>query len=213
MAPAQSRLRYLPLVTAVVTIIGLIAGLFFLVRNWMDSAPVASKPVAQEIRIIRPPPPPPKVEEPPQVEEKVDVPEPEPEPQPSDSDEAPPGDQLGLDSEGVAGADGFGLAARKGGRDLLGSGGSTYQWYANVIKSEILDVLSQDDRIRRGAYSVPLSVWISADGEIVRFLLRQSTGDSERDRAIEARLRNFKSSKAPPEGMPLPVTFRLATRA
>ena len=95
--------------------------------------------LAQFLEFLSPPetePPPP-----PPPEEKVDLAEPEPEPQPSN--DPPPGEQLGLDAEGAAGADGFGLAARPGGRDLLASGGSAYAWYAGLLKSEILDRLGR----------------------------------------------------------------------
>ncbi|WP_052700215.1 hypothetical protein [Methylocucumis oryzae] len=84
------------------------------------------------------PPPPPKVEKPPEPEVKNEVEQPEPEPEeplPDVADEPPPGD-LGLDAEGTAGSDGFGLAARKGGRGLLGGGGGgdPYAWYGGLIK-------------------------------------------------------------------------------
>jgi TonB family protein len=40
------------------------------------------------------------------------------------SDNTPAGDRLGLDAEGKAGSDAFGLVARKGGRSILAGGGS-----------------------------------------------------------------------------------------
>jgi protein TonB len=210
----KQKLRYVPALVMAVTVLVLSIGLFLLVQNWMSAPTPASKPIAQEVRIIRPPPPPPKVEEPPPPEEDVDVPEPEPEPDPSQPDDAPPGEQLGLDADGVAGGDGFGLAARKGGRDLLASNGSAYAWYAGVVKNEILQLLADDQRIRRGSYSVPVRVWILPDGSIDRVRLAQSTGDADRDRAIEQALEKLRRfTQAPPEGMPQPLSVRLVSRA
>ena len=55
----------------------------------------------------------------------MDIPEPEalPEDVPEAANEPPPGEALGLDAEGGAGGDGFGLAARRADADLLQSGG------------------------------------------------------------------------------------------
>jgi len=56
------------------------------------------------------------------VQEKIEEPEPEPEePLPDVPDEKPAGD-TGLDAEGTAGSDAFGLVGRKGGKGLLGEG-------------------------------------------------------------------------------------------
>src|SRR5262249_32779612 len=145
----------------------------WLIRSFVNSAPAPQKKVVQEIHVIRPPPPPPEEPPPPPPpEEKVDVPEPE---QPPDPTEAPPpGEQLGVDAEGAAGADGFGLAARPGGRELLGSGGSAYAWYAGLLKNEILGHLQDDVEARKGSYSVLIRVWVRNDGVIERVKLMQS---------------------------------------
>src|SRR5512134_2417325 len=98
--------------------LGIVAGA---ARAILSDKPAPAKMVVQEVKILRAPPPPPPEEPPPPPPEEVDVPEPEPQPEPTPSDEPPPG-ELGLDAEGAAGSDGFGLAARPGGRDLVGSG-------------------------------------------------------------------------------------------
>jgi protein TonB len=206
--------NYKPLIGVLLTVTVVGVALVLLIRNWMASAPPTSKPVAQEVRIIRPPPPPPDVEPPPPPppEEEVDVAEPEPTPE-APSNEPPPGEQLGLDADGTAGADGFGLAARKGARELLGTGGSAYAWYAGLVKGEILDRLSDDERIRRGAYSVSVRVWVAGDGSVERVRLAQSTGDRERDRAIESALSGQRISRSPPADMPQPISIRIVSRA
>jgi protein TonB len=207
--------RFVPLVALCVLVLGVGLGVFWLIRNFLSSEPPPQKKVVQEIRIIRPPPeelPPPPP--PPPPEEEVDVPEPQAEPEPSPSDEPPPGEQLGLDAEGAAGSDGFGLAARKGGRDLLASGGSAYAWYAGLLKNEILDQLQDEKRVRTGAYSVVVRVWVRKDGTIEKISLAQSSGDKERDRAIESALaRIARISQSPPADMPQPVSLRIVSRA
>ena len=208
-------LRYLPMAVTGVIVLAVMVGLILLVRNWMATKPEPQRQVAQEVRIIRPPPPPPDVEPPlpPPPEEEVDLPEPEPAPD-TPSDEPPPGEQLGLDADGTAGGDGFGLVARKGGRDLLASGGSAFSWYANVIKGELLSELEEENRARRGSYSVSVRIWVRPDGSIERYRLAQSTGDAARDKAIEsaiARIGRF--SQPPPPDMPQPVSLRLVSRA
>jgi periplasmic protein TonB len=144
----------------------------------------------------------------------VDVNEPEPQPDPTPSDEPPPGEQLGLDAEGTAGGDGFGLVARKGGRDLLAGGGSAFAWYGGLVKNEILEELQEEERARRGgSYSVSVRVWLRADGSVEQVRLAQSTGDADRDRAIEQRLaRIARISQSPPANMPMPISFRVALR-
>ena len=208
------RLRYLPVIALGAVVVVLLGVFAWLLRSWLGDAPPASKAVAQEIRIIRPPPPPPKIEEPPPPPEEVDVPEPEKLPDPEPSDEPPPGEQLGLDAEGTAGGDGFGLAARKGGRDLLASGGSAFTWYAGLLKDQIQQRLEEAARARSGSYSVLVRVWVSPDGSIQRVTLAQSTGDGERDKAIEAALARIdRISQAPPADMPQPINLRIVSRA
>lgn len=207
--------RYVPLIALCLVVLMAGGGIFWMVRHFLSTEPPAQKKVVQEIRIIRPPPeelPPPPP--PPPPEEEVDVPEPEPQPEPTPSEEPPPGEQLGLDTEGGAGGDGFGLAARKGGRDLLASGGSAYTWYAGLLKNEILERLQKEDRVRSGPYSVPVRAWVREDGTIERIELTQSTGDSSRDAAIRSVLGTIaRLPQAPPPGMPQPVILRIVSRA
>jgi protein TonB len=207
--------RNLPLALAGVGVVILGVGGFLAVRGIVSGAPAQAKKVVQEIRVIRPPPPPPDLPPPPPPpEEKVDVNDPEQQPDPTPSNEPPPGEQLGLDSEGSAGGDAFGLLGRKGGRDLLASGGSAFTWYAGLIKNEIVDQLSAETQARSAQYSVDVKVWVRADGTVERVRLVQSSGDRERDRAIEAALaRITRISQAPPADMPQPISLRIVSRA
>jgi len=214
--PAQQRKFLVGLGIAAVAILAL-WGMVTVIQGFMGGAKPQKKRVVQEVRLIRPPPPPPPEEKPPPPpppEEKVDLPEPEAQPDPVQSDEPPPGEQLGIDAEGSAGGDGFGLVGRKGGRDLLASGGSAYAWYAGLLKNEILGELNALEEVRAGSYSIVVRLWVRPDGSIERVQVVQSSGNRERDRAIEAALSKIERlSQAPPADMPQPVSLRIVSRA
>jgi periplasmic protein TonB len=189
-------------------------GAVLAVHSFLSGGAPAQKKVVQEIKVIRPPPPeelPPPP--PPPPDEQVDVPEPEQQPDPVASNEPPPGD-LGLDADGGAGSDGFGLVGRKGGRDLLGSGGSAFAWYAGLLKGEILDQLQEVKAARSGAYSVVVKVWVRSDGSVEKIRLAQSSGDRNRDSAIETALARIdRISQGPPADMPQPISLKIVSRA
>jgi protein TonB len=141
----------------------------------------------------------------------VDIPQPKPDPTPSN--EPPPSEQLGLDANGGAGSDAFGLLGNKGGRDLLASGGSAFVWYAGLLKDRILDQLNGDQRAHRGEYSLMVRVWVRGDGSIDHVSIVQGSGDRERDQAIEAALSRLpRLSQGPPADMPEPISLRIVSR-
>jgi periplasmic protein TonB len=215
MGKPRKKTRYLPAIVLGLTVTTLGVGAFALVRSFLASAPSQPKPVVQVVQLIRPPPPPPDLPPPPPPppDEKVDVPDPQDKPDPTPSHEPPPGEQLGLDAEGSAGGDEFGLAARKGGRDLLATGGSAYAWYAGLLKDQIQDLLSGDKRAHNGEYSVIVRVWVRNDGSVDRVRIAQSSGNRERDQAIESALsRITRLSQAPPADMPEPISLRIVSR-
>lgn len=208
--------RYGPLATAAVVILGLAVGLYFFFGG-MGATDAPKVPEIQQISIVQPPPPPPpppQVEEPPPEVQEVDVPEPEPEPiadQPSD--EAPPGDDLGLDADGVAGADGFGLKARKGGRALIG-GGDRNKWYAGVIQTDLQALLADVEAMRKGRYAVIVRIWIDGDGRLQEAEVVRGTGDREVDDAIRRALAGgLRLSHAPPDDLPQPIRIRISSRS
>ena len=214
MAAPRKRRRYLTLTVLglSVTLIG--AGTFALMRNFLRSPPGTPQKVVQEIHLIRPPPPPPDLPPPPPPpEEEVEVRAPEQKPDPTPSNEPPPGEQLGLDAEGTAGGDAFGLLGNKGGRDLLGQGGSAYVWYAGLVKTQILEQLNTEKQARHGEYSLMVRVWVRNDGSIDRVRVVGSSGNRERDEAIEQALsRMGRLSQAPPADMPEPISLRIVSR-
>jgi len=206
--------RFLPVIVGGLAVATLAGVAVALMRSFLASTPLPPKPLVQEIHLIRPPPPPPDLPPPPPPppEEKVVVPD-QQRPDPTPSNEPPPGDQLGLDAQGTAGGDAFGLAGRPGGRDLLASGGNVYVWYAGLLKDAILDRLSADQRAHRGSYTLIVHVWVRSDGTVDHVRLAQSSGDRDRDQAIEADLSDIgRLSQAPPTDMPNPISMRIVSR-
>lgn len=206
--------RYGPLVGIVLAVVLVMGGIVAFLVLGMGEPVKQNRKTVQQVTIIKPPPPPPEVEQPPPPEVQEEVKVPEPEQAEDNSAEPPPGDLLGLDAEGVAGADAFGLAARKGGRDLLSGGGDgAFDWYKKSVGSELIGRLSENQGIRRKRYSVSLRLWLAADGRIERFRLDDSTGDADLDKRLTAALQDLgRLSEAPPEGLPQPVRVRIVSR-
>ena len=206
--------RYLPLVAVFLCVGTVGTGLAYAIKSMLDQPAPAPKTVIQQVTLMRPPPPPPVEEQPPppKVEEEVKLPDPEEQPTPADDAQPPPGDQLGLDADGTAGSDAFGLAARRGGRDLIG-GGDAFRWYANVLKDDILRRLSDNRRVRANRYSVNVRLWIDRSGAVERVALASTTGDPELDGELERALDGIERfAQAPPADMPQPVRLRIVSR-
>jgi periplasmic protein TonB len=207
-------LRHLPLAAGVLIVLGAVLGLVKLIDGFGEKTEQPKRQVPQVVKIVRPPPPPDEPPPPPPPEEKVDEPLPQDEPEPI-ADDAPPGEQLGLDAEGVAGGDAFGLAARRGGADIIGGGGgAAFAWYTGMIKDSILEALSEDERVRKGNYRLTVRVWLAPDGRVERIALVDSTGDLQTDATIEQALSRVRRLReGPPLEMPQPVTLRIVSRS
>lgn len=213
-APRRRKSRFLPAAVVGLVVISVGGGAVALVRNFLSSPASAPKQVVQQIQLIRPPPPPPDLPPPPPPppEEKVDVQEHQ-KPDPTPSNDPPPSEHLGLDAEGGAGGDAFGLIGNKGGRDLLASGGSAFAWYAGVLKDQIVNQLSAEKKVRSGEYTVTVRVWVRGDGSIQKVSIVQGSGDRARDQIIEAALEHLdRLPQAPPADMPEPISLRIVSR-
>ncbi len=207
---------YIPKIIGGLILLAAIGYVVKIISNFTNEAPKHEKKI-QPITILKPPPPPPpppKVEPPPpeqeKVEQKMEEPEPDPEPLP-DVAEQPAGD-TGLDAEGVAGSDAFGLAARKGGKGILG-GGNPNAWYAGTIKSSLVDILSEHDELRKKSYTAIVKIWLNPDGTVSRFDLAKGSNDPDIDKLLEKLLSKFKKAgEAPPPGMEQPIKFKISSR-
>jgi protein TonB len=153
----------------------------------------------------------------PEVNEEVKLPEPDPQPK---ADEAPPpGEQLGLDAEGSGNGDAFGLAAKKGGRDITTIGGGTgnaraqFAWFTGMVQTLLQDQFQKNDKLRRADYRAVVKVWFAHDGSVERFELAGSSGNAEIDQNLKLSLRDMPRLKQPPpEDMPQPVKLRVTSR-
>jgi protein TonB len=209
--------RILPAVFGLLFISSVGIGAAVLIGHFMDGEPVKVERKIQNITLLAPPPPPPPVEKPPEPEvqqEKVEIPEPEvPQDLPDQPSDEPPAQDLGLDAEGGAGSDSFGLVGRKGGRGLLGGAGSPEARFAGQVQKEIQQALYRDDSLRQQAYSIVLKVWVAFDGTIQRTDLDGSTGFRNVDDRIASAIADLpKLADAPPPDMPMPIRLRITAR-
>ncbi len=213
--PDESKIKkWLPRAGAAVVVL-VISGVSVALIRSMSGTSAPQQPLIQQISIVMPPPPPPP---PPQIEEpeieELELEEPEPEPLVDDTAAEPPGAELGLDADGVAGGDAFGLLAKKGGRGLLG-GGEPNAWYAGILQRELQKRLSDDDSIRGlGAYSVVIKISLSKDGFIEDSQLVSGSNNSKLDAALRTALSaGVKFSREPPAELPQPILLRISSRS
>lgn len=225
-------LRYLPVALGALLILLVAIGVYVF-RDFFEK-PVQSKKQVQQISVVQPPPPPPpppEVKPPPEpevkeekIEEPEPTPEPEPEPEPQDNS-PPPGEDLGVDSDGAAGSDAFGLVGKKGGRSLVGSGtgngngtgkigggGNAFVYYGQQVGKLIQEGLlkSLDEKTRQSSYSAVVNLWINPDGSIGRVELANSSGKADIDEQLKGALRGLKERfQTPPEKMPQPLKIRI----
>jgi len=206
--------RSMPLLAGILVTATAGGAAVYYIQKFISSPPPQPKKLVQTVQLIRPPPPP-RIErppEPPKVDEEK-IPEPEQPTPDAPADQPPAGDLLGLDAEGGAGSDGFGLIGKKGGRDLLATGGDRFAWYSGVLKDDLLSFLSGNQIIRQRAYSVNIRLWLDGRGAVTRVSLSSSTGDRDLDRELQTLLGSLaKVAQAPPADMPQPVQIRLVSR-
>jgi periplasmic protein TonB len=210
--------------------LGLLAVLLGWAAYWFVTKETKDEPKRNVTRItvLRPPPPPPppppkqeKPPEPPKVKEevKIDPPKPAETPKPQEAEAPPPG-PLGVDAQGTGPGDGFGLAGRPGGQDIVlggkpgggGLGGLSNAAFAGGVARHIAQELARDERLRAAEYRVVLNVWVSRDGRIERWEIVNGSGKSDVDRLLEDGLaRVGQVRQAVPEGLPQPMRIRLTS--
>lgn len=217
---SQSKKHWRVYVPRIVGAVLAAIAVFFIVKTIMgfiDNKPAKREKKIQTISLMKPPPPPPpppKVEKPPEpeIKEKIVEPDPEPEPIPDTPDEAPARD-LGLDAEGTAGSDGFGLTARKGGNGLFGGGGNPFAYYGGLVKNDIVNLLNNRDELRRKAYTAIVKVWLKPDGTVERIELSKGSNDAEIDDILNRSLDKLKKvAEPPPPGMQQPIKLKITSR-
>lgn len=213
MAPPHRKSKRVPMVGGVLLVLLIGAAVWF-IHKIVTNKDVRPPHVVENVTLIRPPPPPEETPPPPPPPEKVEEPLPQDEPPPAPDNAPAPSQQLGLDAEGTAGGDNFGLAARLGGSEITGTGGAVFAWYTGKLKSEVSDRLSSDNKLRGKKYTVAVRIWIEADGRIKDVRVVNGTGNHEIDSAIAADLVSLgRLSESPPLEMPQPVSLQIVSRS
>lgn len=180
----------------------------------------------QMVHLLKPPPPPKIEEKPPEPEikkemKKEEIIEPEVKaPQPKQDNSPPPGKNLGVDAEGGAGSDGFGLVGNKGGAALIGGGGGSlmgkYAWYTQMIqdqiKRDLLQRLQQKGGIPKGKIQAVVKIVMNDKGNIVKYQILDSSGNKLVEEAVSETLSRATISRPPPEGMPLKMSLKISAQ-
>jgi protein TonB len=214
MGRENSLLKKAPLIGGLLVVLILVSAMVWFIRGFMANKDKKPARTVQNITVIRPPPPPPPQEPPPPPPEKVAQQLPQNEPEPSPDNSPTPPQQLGLDAEGSAGDDGFGLAARKGGSDIVGSGGAAFAWYTGKLKDEVSDRLSTDTKLRGKKYTVGVRIWLESDGRIKDVKMTSGTGNRDLDSAISSDITALgRLSASPPLEMPQPISLQIVSRS
>lgn len=191
----------------------LISGLMWLVHGFLASKQQQPQRIVQNITIIRPPPPPPEQPPPPpppKVEQPIEQKQPDPTP---DNTPTPPQQQLGLDAEGSAGGDAFGLMARPGGANLVGTGGAVFAWFTGKVRDAVNERLASDPKLHAQKFTISVRIWIASDGSISQVRLADGSGNHAIDGEVAQALGSLgRLGEAPPLEMPQPITIQIIGR-
>jgi protein TonB len=203
----------------------------FLIKVVLTDVGPRSKEKIQTVTLLKPPPDvkekPPEPEVPKEVPKQEviqDIPQQQDTPQNDQpQDDTPAGSDLGVDAEGGAGGDSFGLVGKKGGRGItLGGGGggmnrqslmAKYGWYnqkiQEEIKKQVKKKMDQDGGMPKGKFQIVVKVAINDQGMIVKYHIVTASGNSKIDAALQATLGEIKLSELPPVGIPKSITLKI----
>jgi TonB family protein len=209
-------------------VIGLVflAFIGFLVKVFLSPDGPRHKEKISTVTLLKPPPEVKEKPPEPQIQkeapkETIVTPNDTPQPQQAQDqpqDNSPPaGSDLGVDAEGGAGSDGFGLMGKKGGRAItLGGGGggglsrlsllSKYGGYSQKMTEDI----EQNGGVPKGKYQTVVHVTLDDKGKVLKYRLVGSSGNPRLDEAFKVTLNDIKFSTPPPEGMPLSMTLKIS---
>lgn len=218
--PTTAKKRYLPL------IVGLCLGvpLFGLALNalFTKTEPGKHRMVTQITLVAPPPPPPPpkpeeKPPDPPKMKEEVKLEQPKPADEPKPVQDQQPAGPLGVDAQGSGPGDGFGLAGRPGGRDLIasaggGGGGLGNTMFGSSVARHIAQELGRDPKLKNVTYKIEVRIWLSKDGRIERGEIVRGTGDRDLDAVIREDLGQLSAlQQAVPQNMPPSMRIRVTS--
>ncbi len=204
-----------------VVALGVMVAVVMLLMHYL-SAPASKPHGVQQVAILRQPPPPPpkppeKPPEPPKVKEevKVDTPKEEPKPvEPKAADEKPASDKpLAVDADGSAGSDGFGLAANRGGRDLLTTGGGGGAYYSGLLQRQFFEALTRNRKVLKDDFRVIVKVWLGDDGRVKKADIVNGSGDQQVDDLIQVTLLEMNPLHDIPPSSMRQIQLRLSNRS
>ncbi len=201
--------------------LALLVAVTLLLMNFLSGPPAKPSGIRQVALINQPPPPPPKPpEKPPElpkVKEEVKIDQPKDEPQPDEpkaADDKPASDKpLGVDAEGGAGSDGFGLAGNKGGRDFLTTGGGGGAYYSGLLQRQFHEALSRNRKVLKEEFKVVVKIWLGDDGRVQKADIVTGSGDQKVDDLIQLTLLDMTPLKDIPPSSMRPMQLRLSNRS
>ena len=137
---------------------------------------------------------------------------------------------LGVEGEGGAGSDGFGLVGRgKGGRDVttlgtgFGKGGGSDQaalqrkfgWYTRIVGEELNKLvrkrLEENGGMPKGTAEVEVRIELDEQGAITGCRIIRSSGNQAMDEAVKA-LRFARISRPLPKGIYCGMNYKITSR-
>lgn len=202
-------------------LIGVMAGAVLVLVRFL-AAPSAKVTGVHQIALINQPPPPPpkppeKPPEPPKIKEEVKIDEPKDEPKPDEpkpADEKPASDKpLAVDADGAAGTDGFGLAANRGGRDLLTTGGGGGAYYSGLLQRYFFEALTRNRKVLKDEFRVVVKVWLGDDGRVRKADIVTGSGNAQVDDLIQLTLLDMNPLQDVPPQTMREIQLRLSNRS
>jgi TonB family protein len=220
------------LIALMIAVLG--AGIYIVKIAMTDTAPRRKNTVAT-VTLMKPPPvvikeKPPEPEPVKETQKKDEIIAPEqknesPTPQNADNqDNTPAGDKLGLDAEGGAGTDAFGLVGKKGGRSLLAGGNgfgnisllNKYAGYTQIvttaIRKKVMKSLDEEGGIPKGKLQAVVRLSVDSEGAVVGYKIIGSSGNNRMDEVVLRTLGSIKLSEPPPNGMPRTMDIRITSQ-
>ena len=217
--PRRSRLKTVALALGGLALLAVVA---LLLMKFLEGPAAKPSGIRQVALIKQPPPPPPpkppeKLPEPPKVKEEVKIDQPKDEPKPDEpkaADEKPSSDKpLGVDAEGGAGSDGFGLAGNKGGRDFLTTGGGGGAYYSGLLQRQFHEALSRNRKVLKEEFRVVVKIWLGDDGRVQKADIVTGSGNPKVDDLIQLTLLDMTPLKDIPPSSMRPMQLRLSNRS
>ena len=206
----------------------------YIVKTVLSGTELKKKDTTTTVTLLKPPPPMIK-EKPPEPEPIKEIPKreeiinqevnKEQGPENDIKDSTPAGDNLGVDAEGTAGSDSFGLVGKRGGRSLIAGGGpgigtgsllTKFAGYTQIVtvelRKKVMKLLDEEGGIPKGKFQAVVRVSIDTNGKVTDYRIIGSSGNNKMDDAVNRSLRTFRISEPPPDGMPRTMDIKIISQ-